>query len=97
MGAELRFQIADIDSSHARNYGACTMLVILLFIVWNAREHPFGWGQHNFCELGADSEGCRGAYPWTGLPLRLCCSFSDPLAVSDKEGSSRNSLYGLCA
>ena len=38
----------------------------LLFIVWNAgKGNSFGWGQQNFCGLGADSEGCRGAYPRT--------------------------------
>jgi hypothetical protein len=37
MGAELSFQIADIDSSHAAIIADVTMLVICYFIVWNAR------------------------------------------------------------
>jgi hypothetical protein len=36
MGAELSFQIADIDSSHAAIIADVTMLVIC-YIVWNAR------------------------------------------------------------
>ena len=37
MGAELRFQIADIDRSHVAIIADVTMLVICYFAVWNAR------------------------------------------------------------
>jgi hypothetical protein len=44
MGAELRFQIADIDGSHVSIIADVTMLVICHFSVWTARteEQPFG-------------------------------------------------------
>jgi glycerate kinase len=65
MGAELSFQIADIDSSHAAIIADVTMLVICYLSsgMQGAKGTSFDWGQQNFCELGADSEGCRGAYP----------------------------------
>jgi hypothetical protein len=66
MGAELSFQIADIDSFHAAIIADVTMLVICYLSsgMRGQKEYPSTGGQ-NFCELGADSEGCRGAYPRT--------------------------------
>ena len=64
MGAELSFQIADIDSSHTVIIADVTMLVICYFRsgMRSQREHP-SIGCQNFCEPGADSEGYCGAIP----------------------------------
>jgi hypothetical protein len=59
MGAELRFPIADIDSSHAAIMAHVTMLVILLFILSGMRgqrEHALAGASR----ISANSGGLKG-------------------------------------
>ena len=73
MGAELRFQIADIDSSHAAIIADATMLVICYLSsgMRGQREHPCVAGDSQLSSFVSLSDrGARLAMPSCGFAIR---------------------------
>ncbi len=87
--------VIEVDGSHAAIMAHVTMLVICYLSsgMRGQREHPSAGASRISVNSGRTQRGAMAPIPGRDW---LCWSFSDPLAVSDREGSRRNSLYGLC-